>query len=68
MYDFIGAAIQFGLPSTVTILIVLLPIGILAILKMIQKMRRLNDKINRVLAESLLKLIDLHSDVLPEKK
>ncbi len=51
MYDFIQSAIQFGLHSTVIILIVVLPIGILAILKMIQKMRRLNDQIIRMLAE-----------------
>ena len=68
MNDFIGSAKQFGLHSTVIILIVLLPIGTLAIINMTKKLRRLNERIILKVEELLLALIDLNNTVLPDKK
>jgi hypothetical protein len=52
----------------VMIIIFIIPIRTLAIIKMIKKLRRLNDKIILMLEDLLLALIDLNSAVLPEKK
>ncbi len=68
MNDFIGSAIEFGLHSTVIILIVLLPIGTLAIINMTKKLSRLNERIILKVEELLLALIDLNNTVLPDKK
>ena len=68
MNDFIGSAKQFGLHSTVIILIVLLPIGTLAIINMTKKLRRLNERIILKVEELLLALIDLNNTVLPDQK
>ena len=68
MTGFIETAIQFGLAPTIMILTVLFPIGTLATIKMIKKLRRLNEQIIFMVAVLLLALIDLNNTVLPDKK
>ena len=68
MTGFIETVIQFGLAPTIMSLTVLLPIGTLAIIKMIKKLRRLNEQIILMVEELLLALIDLNSPVIPDKK
>ena len=68
MTGFIETVIQFGLAPTIMSLTVLLPIWTLAIIKMIKKLRRLNEQIIFMVAVLLLALIDLNSTVLPDKK
>ena len=68
MNDFFASAIRVGLPLMVMILIFIIPIGTLAIIKMIKKLRRLNNKIILMVEDLLLALIDLNGSVLTEKK
>ena len=68
MNDFFASAIRVGLPLMVMILISIVPVGALAIIKMIKKLRRLNNKIILMVEDLLLALIDLNGSVLPEKK
>ena len=68
MNDFCASAIRLGLPLMLMVLIVLLPIGTLAIINMTKKLRRLNEQIILMVEELLLALIELNSTVLPDKK
>ena len=68
MNDFCASAIRVGLPLMLMVLIVLLPIGTLAIINMTKKLRRLNEQIILMVEELLLALIELNSTVLPDKK